>query len=134
MEGSAQKTKVIKKGKKKRSPKVRIFVEKSQKEKIDEDNSDFRRDDEEKRVYEHPDSSSEMGQEHKVQTKKVVTHNEKYVHFFKYYYNRLASEHPRWTASQITTIVKLLWRKRKISGQRFSISEKPMSGRRRYRK
>jgi hypothetical protein len=36
-----------------------------------------------------------------------------YVNFFKLYFEKLSKEHPRWTATQITSVIKLLWRKRK---------------------
>ena len=32
--------------------------------------------------------------------------------FFKFYYEKLSGEHSRWTASQISTIIKLLWKKK----------------------
>jgi len=40
------------------------------------------------------------------------TRNSAYLQFFKYYYERLTSEHSRWNSTQITTIIKLLWKKR----------------------
>lgn len=53
----------------------------------------------------------------KLLKKKTRKANE-YYEFTKYYSNRLSSEHPRWSTNQITTIVKLLWRKRKVSKAR----------------
>ncbi len=35
-----------------------------------------------------------------------------YLKFFKFYYDKLTSEHPRWSANQISTIIKLLWKKK----------------------
>ncbi len=32
--------------------------------------------------------------------------------FFKFYYDKLSSEHKRWNANQISTIIKLLWKKK----------------------
>lgn len=63
-----------------------------------------------------------------------------YLTFFKYYYSRLSSEHPRWTSGEITTIIKLLWKKRSMTPhrkQRKTIIDgtfKPVSGRVMYRR
>jgi hypothetical protein len=35
-----------------------------------------------------------------------------YLKFFKFYYDKLTEEHPRWSANQISTIIKLLWKKK----------------------
>lgn len=35
-----------------------------------------------------------------------------YLKFFKFYYDKLTKEHPRWSANQISTIIKLLWKKK----------------------
>lgn len=40
-----------------------------------------------------------------------------YLKFFKFYYDKLTVEHPRWSASQISTIIKLLWKK-KLTGDK----------------
>ena len=63
-----------------------------------------------------------------------------YLAFYKYYYSKLSSEHPRWNSAQITTIIKLLWKKRSKAGKlertkkikRFST--KVLSGWQCYRK
>ncbi len=36
-----------------------------------------------------------------------------YLKFFKFYYEKTKKEHPKWTPSQITMIVSLLWKKKK---------------------
>ncbi len=41
-----------------------------------------------------------------------------YLKFFKFYYEKLSKEHPRWLASQITTIIKLLWKKKQIADKK----------------
>lgn len=46
--------------------------------------------------------------------KKKSERVEEYHNFFKYYHDRLTAEHPRWSTPQITTIIKLLWRKRHV--------------------
>lgn len=33
--------------------------------------------------------------------------------FYKFYYDKTRLEHPTWTPSQITTIISLLWKKKK---------------------
>lgn len=73
-----------------------------------------------------------------VTTKKISkspkTRKEQYLSFFKYYYERLASEHPRWTKMQISTIIKLLWRKRAKAGSGTRSTVKGLSGRQLYRR
>ena len=36
-----------------------------------------------------------------------------YISFFKYHYQKLSREHKRWTTQQISSVVKLLWKKKK---------------------
>ena len=61
--------------------------------------------------------------------------NQTYINFYKFYYNRLGVEHPRWSTSQITTIIRLLWKKRKMGGAKGEKKiERLMSGRMKYRK
>ena len=67
--------------------------------------------------------------------------NSAYLQFYKYYFERLSTEHPRWNATQITTIIKLLWKKRMRQGKRGDFSkrirkggEKVVSGWQYYRK
>lgn len=43
------------------------------------------------------------------------TKNKEYLSFYKYYYDKLAAEHPKWKPNQISTIIKLLWKKRLIT-------------------
>lgn len=37
--------------------------------------------------------------------------------FFDFYYAKLHSEHPRWRPNQISTIIKLLWKKKTLTGK-----------------
>lgn len=63
-----------------------------------------------------------------------------YISFFKTYYRNLAQQHPRWTTQQISTVIKLLWKKRKNQGKSLRKSDgrlrtsKPLSGRRYFRR
>ena len=61
--------------------------------------------------------------------------------FFKFYYDKLSVEHRRWSASQISTIIKLLWKKKLATDKaavkaslRAPISRKKKSGRMTFRK
>ena len=68
------------------------------------------------------------------------TKNTAYLQFFKYYYERLSAEHPRWNSTQITTIIRLLWKKRAKQARKGEIRktgrriEKAISGWQFYRK
>jgi hypothetical protein len=58
--------------------------------------------------------------------------NTEYISFFKSYFDRLSKEHPKWSAHQITSIIRLLWMKRKVTDSRparLMKLAKPMSGR-----
>ncbi len=63
-----------------------------------------------------------------------------YIAFFKTYYRNLAKQHPRWTTQQISSVIKLLWKKRKNQGKSLRKNNgklrtsKPLSGRRYFRK
>ena len=64
-----------------------------------------------------------------------------YLKFFKFYYDKLSVEHRRWSASQISTIIKLLWKKKLATDKaavkaslRAPISRKKKSGRMTFRK
>lgn len=48
----------------------------------------------------------------KQRTKEIRSHNKEYISFYKFYYERLTKEHPKWTPTNKTKIIKLLWRKR----------------------
>lgn len=60
-----------------------------------------------------------------------------YMEFYKHYYYKLSSEHPRWNASQLSQIVKLLWKKKKLAsgskGAKKLWRGKSVSGRVAYR-
>lgn len=38
-----------------------------------------------------------------------------YVKFFKFYYQKLTLEHPKWTSAQISSIISIMWKKKKIN-------------------
>lgn len=60
--------------------------------------------------------------------------------FFKFYYDKLTVEHPRWSANQISTIIKLLWKKKLTTDKAASRSplrirtHRRVSGRLAFRK
>ena len=92
---------------------------------------------EEVNVREFDESSASKG----MKTKKIAQPKNRstseYVSFFKSYFDRLSKEHPNWSARQITSIIKLLWRKRKqnqTKGAKPMRMMKPMSGRKTFRK
>jgi hypothetical protein len=92
---------------------------------------------EEVNVKEFDDSFTSKG----MKTKKIShTKNrstQEYISFFKSYFDRLSKEHPNWSARQITSIIKLLWKKRKQNQTKASKPMrhfKPMSGRKTFRK
>ena len=73
--------------------------------------------------------------DHKKLKSDAKSRKEEYLTFFKYYYERLNAEQPRWNKIQITTIIKLLWRKRNKSTRRERVgSKKGLTGRQLYRK
>lgn len=51
---------------------------------------------------------------------KVSRKNNDYLKFYKFYYDKNKSNHPSWTPRQITTIVSLLWKKKKAHDKRPS--------------
>jgi len=62
--------------------------------------------------------------------------------FFKFYYDKLSTEHARWSSNQITTIIKLLWKKKLVTDKRTStkgslrapVQRKRISGRMAFRR
>lgn len=57
-----------------------------------------------------------------------------YISFFKYHFDKLTREHRRWTSSQISSVVRLLWKKKKQDSGRLRKSStlrslKPKTGR-----
>lgn len=50
-----------------------------------------------------------------MKSKKISKPKSEYLSFFQHYFKKLHDEHPRWNPRQITTVIKLLWRKRKSS-------------------
>ena len=132
------------KPKKKESPKVRVFEGKGDaKPPPSNEDSDIKRSDGKKsgkKSTPDKESSSERflgkvkagGKESstiKRLVEKTQSKKEEYLTFYKYYYERLGAEHPRWTKNQIATIIKLLWRKRnKTSRRDTSRIRKGLSG------
>jgi hypothetical protein len=79
----------------------------------------------------------------RMKTKKIAQPKNRntyeYASFFKKYFDSLSKEHPSWSARQITSIIKLLWRKRKLNQTKGAKPmrmrmRKPMSGRKTFRK
>lgn len=64
---------------------------------------------------------------------KKITKKSEYLSFFKYHFQKLKSEHSRWTNPQLTSVVRLLWKKKKSMASKVSGSSlrqtKPISGR-----
>jgi hypothetical protein len=61
--------------------------------------------------------------------------------FFKFYYDKLSGEHTRWSSNQITTIIKLLWKKKLVTDKRTSkgslrtpVQRRRLSGRMAFRR
>jgi len=57
-----------------------------------------------------------------------------YISFFKYHFDKLTREHRRWTSAQISSVVRLLWKKKKQDAGRLrrrssSRMSKPRTGR-----
>lgn len=140
--------------KKKSSPKVRVFEEKTEKRdptpQVPHDDSDIKRSEGEepksgkKSTPEKESSSDPFGKKSKGITKeskikrlveKTKSKKEEYLTFFKYYFERLGAEHPRWSKNQISTIIKLLWKKRSKSTRKNSTKiSKTLSGFQLYRR
>lgn len=96
---------------------VRVFIQSSssKKEKEQSESSDFARDGVMKDFEISESDSREIGT--KVGKRKRITKQDRqprteYLKFFKFYYEKLSAEHKRWTANQISTIIKLLWKKK----------------------
>lgn len=45
---------------------------------------------------------------------KLMKKDTEYIKFFKFYYDKIRIEHPQWTPIQITTIISLQWKKKKM--------------------
>ena len=91
----------------------------SKKAKAQSESSDFARDAVKKDFELSESDSKELGiPKSKTAKKKKILKQEakqprtEYLKFFKFYYDKLTREHPRWSASQISTIIKLLWKKK----------------------
>ena len=64
---------------------------------------------------------------------------EDYVSFYKFHYKKLKGEHNRWSTTQITSVIKLLWKKKKAVSKGRKVggklrTTKSLSGRRYFRK
>lgn len=102
------------------------------------DGSDFNRGSEQKDDSRLGDSSSPQVLVQKTRPILKVS-KEDYVSFYKYHYKKLKGEHKRWTTTQITSVIKLLWKKKKVSTKGRKVSSKMrttkvISGRRHFRK
>ncbi len=42
-----------------------------------------------------------------------VKKENEYLKFYKFYYDKMKTEHSNWTSDQITKIVSLIWKKKK---------------------
>ena len=125
---------------------VRVFIESSssKKEKAQSESSDFARDGVKKDFEISESDSKELGV--KVGKRKRIVKQDKlprteYLKFFKFYYEKLSGEHRRWSANQISTIIKLLWKKKLVSDKaaskaslRAPIAKTRSSGRMAFRK
>jgi len=84
---------------------------------------------------------TKSGKKKRILKKEAKEPRTEYLKFFKFYYDKLTVEHPRWSANQISTIIKLLWKK-KSTGERRSTQassrepreRKNISGRMAFRK
>mgnify|MGYP000262378080 CR=1 FL=1 len=102
------------------------------------DGSDFNRGSEQKDDSRLGDSSSPQVLVQK--TRPIIkASKEDYVSFYKYHYKKLKGEHKRWTTTQITSVIRLLWKKKKSTTKGRKVggklrTTKPISGRRHFRK
>ena len=116
----------------------------SKKQKEQSESSDFARDGVKKDFEISESDSKEIGA--KVGKRKRIAKQEKqprteYLKFFKFYYEKLSSEHKRWNANQISTIIKLLWKKKLATDKKASrsirappVSKRRVSGRMAFRR
>lgn len=102
------------------------------------DGSDFNRGSEQKDDSRLGDSSTPPVL---VKSKGIVkTSRSEYLSFFKHHYAKLKKEHKRWSTNQISTVIKLLWKKKKGNNKTLRRRDgrlrtsKPLSGRRFFRK
>lgn len=98
---------------------VRVYVRStsSKKDKAQSESSDFARDGAKKDFEISESDSKEIGTKAGGKRKRITKTDAtqpktEYLKFFKFYYEKLSKEHPRWTANQISTIIKLLWKKK----------------------
>lgn len=83
------------------------------------ESSDFARDGAKKDFEISESSSKEIGKrvggKRKRITKTDTQPKTEYLKFFKFYYDKLSKEHLRWSANQISTIIKLLWKRKLVT-------------------
>jgi hypothetical protein len=113
-----------------------VFIQSSssKKQKEQSESSDFARDGVKKDFEISESDSKEIGA--KVGKRKRIAKQEKqprteYLKFFKFYYDKLSSEHKRWNANQISTIIKLLWKKKLTTDKKASRSIRAPASKRR---
>lgn len=108
------------------------------------DSSDFRRSEDGQEGKKNTPDKSSSSIDYLEKTKKISKLEKKSLNksrrisqqaaFSKYYYDKLAAEHPRWSKLQIQTIVRLLWRKKSSKKSIRSLPKKGLSGRQMYRR
>lgn len=105
---------------------------------VERDDSDFNRGSEAKDESRLAESSSPAVF---VKTKQITKHSQSdYISFFKVHYRKMANEHPRWNTQQISSLIRLLWKKKKNGRKSLRQwngklrTSKPLSGRRYFRK
>ena len=127
---------------------MKVFVQSSssKKEKDQSVSSDFAREGA-KKDFEISESDSKeigvkaVGKKKRIYKKDTKQPRTEYLKFFKFYYDKLTIEHSRWNANQISTIIKLLWKKKLTTDKaaakgnfRAPRDRKPISGRMAFRK
>jgi len=61
--------------------------------------------------------------------KRVPSDKDNYIEFFKLYFEKLSKEHRKWTATQISSVIRLMWKKRKNQMKTKRIQKKEKEGR-----
>jgi hypothetical protein len=81
-------------------------------------------------IREFDESSSSRAMKSKMISKKG--RRTEYISFFKFHFDKLRFEHPKWSLSQLNKIARLLWQKKKMASlpaPRRLRSMKPVTGR-----
>ena len=68
-----------------------------------------------------------------MKSKKISKERSNYLNFFNHHFKKLQQQHPRWNPRQVTSIIKLLWRKSKAVSAKGQAKvprlRRPISGR-----